>query len=116
MAQHQVHSFHELIEEPFRRQGLSDAEALDAALSQVGVHLIPYVHRLVGWLYARHFESHAIEHRMGHVERALEEAGLQRKSDPCFEACAFADLSGYTGMTEALGDEVASRTALRLAS
>jgi class 3 adenylate cyclase len=115
VAQHQVHSFHELIEEPFRRQGLSDAEALDAALSQVGVHLIPYVHRLVGWLYARHFESHAIEHRMGHVERALEEAGLQRKSDPCFEACAFADLSGYTGMTEALGDEAASRTALRLA-
>jgi hypothetical protein len=50
VARHQVHSFHELIEEPFRRQGLSDAEALDAALSEVGVHLIPYVHRLVAWL------------------------------------------------------------------
>ncbi|HZB36158.1 MAG TPA: hypothetical protein VE440_08815, partial [Gaiellaceae bacterium] len=41
VAQHQVYSFHELIEEPFRRQGLSDDQALDAALSQVGVQLIP---------------------------------------------------------------------------
>jgi adenylate cyclase len=115
VAQHQVHSFHELVEEPFRRQGLSDDQALDAALTQVGVRLIPYVHRLVGWLYARHFESHAIEHRMGHVETALEAAGLHRKPTPCPEACVFADLSGYTRLTEALGDEAASRMALQLA-
>jgi Adenylate cyclase regulatory domain len=31
VAQHQVHSFHELIEEPFRQQGLTDDQALDAA-------------------------------------------------------------------------------------
>jgi adenylate cyclase len=115
VAQHQVHSFHELMEEPFRRQGLSDDEALDAALTQVGVRLIPYVHLLVGWLYARHFESHAIEHRLGHIERALEAAGLHRTTAPCPEACAFADLSGYTRLTEELGDEAASEMALRLA-
>jgi len=115
VAQHQVHSFHELIEEPFRKQGMSEAEALDAALSQVGVDLIPYVHRLVGWLYGRHFESHAIEHRMGHVELALDEAGLHRKALPCPPACAFADLSGYTRLTQELGDEAASRMALQTA-
>ena len=115
VARHQVHSFHELVEEPFRRQGLSDADALDAALTQVGARLIPFVHQLVFWLYSRHFESHSIEHRIGHVERALEAAGLHPKAPPCPEACAFADLSGYTQLTEELGDEAASEMALRLA-
>jgi adenylate cyclase len=115
VAQHQVHSFHELIEEPFRRQGLSDDEALGAALSQVGVRLIPYVTRLVGWLYKRHFESYQIEHRLGHIETALESAGLYRKPAPHPEACAFADLSGYTMLTEELGDSAAAQMALRLA-
>jgi adenylate cyclase len=115
VAQHQVHSFHELMEEPFRRQGLSDDQVLDAALSQVGVRLIPYVHQLVGWLYARHFESRATEHRLDHIETALETAGLHRKTAPCPEACAFADLSGSTRLTEELGDEAASNMALGLA-
>lgn len=115
VAQHQVHSFHELIEEPFRRQGLSDDQALGAALSQVGVRLIPYVGRLVGWLYRRHFESYQVEHRLGHIETALETAGLYRKPAPYPEACVFADLSGYTRLTEELGDAEATRMALRLA-
>lgn len=115
VAQHQVHAFHEIIEEPFRRQGLSDDQALGAALSQVGVRLIPYVNRLVGWLYRRHFESYQIEHRLGHIETALESAGLHRKLAPLPETCVFADLSGYTRLTEELGDAVAAQMALRLA-
>jgi len=114
IAEHQVHSFHELIEEPFRKQGLNDDQALDAALSQVGVRLLPYVHQLVSWLYARHFESQATSHRLGHIERALEAAGLHRTTPPCPEACAFADLSGYTRLTEELGDQAASQMAVRL--
>jgi adenylate cyclase len=115
VAQHQVHSFHEIVEEPFRRQGLSDDQALGAALSQVGVRLVPYVQRLVGWLYRRHFESYQIEHRLGHIETALEKAGLHRKPATYPEACAFADLAGYTKLTEELGDAAATRMALRLA-
>jgi adenylate cyclase len=115
VAQHQVHAFHELIEEPFRRQGLSDDQALGAAVSQVGVRLIPYVGRLVGWLYRRHFESHQIEHRLGHIETALDTAGLHRKPPAQPEACVFADLSGYTRLTEELGDAAAAGMALRLA-
>jgi adenylate cyclase len=114
VAQHQVHSFHELIEEPFRRRGLSDDQALDAALSQVGVRLLPYVERLVGWLYRRHFERYSTEHRLDHVERALETAGLHRMPTAHPEACVFADLSGYTSLTEKLGDAVAAQMALRL--
>jgi adenylate cyclase len=115
VAQHQVHSFHELIEEPFRRQGLSNDQALDAALTQIGVRLIPYCAALVGWLFKRHFETYATEHRVGHVESALEDAGLHRKPAAHPEACVFADLSGYTRLTEQLGDAAAEDMALRLA-
>jgi adenylate cyclase len=115
VAQHQVHSFHELIEEPFRQQGLSDDEALSAAMSQVGSRMIPLVHRMMNWLYSRHFERYAIEHRVGHVESALESAGLHRRPTADPEACVFADLSGYTRLTDQLGDKVASEMALQLA-
>jgi adenylate cyclase len=115
VAQHQVYSFHDLIEEPFRRQGLTDDQALDAALSQFGVRLIPYCQQLVGWLYRRHFENYATEHRVGHVEAALEEAGLFRKPGAHPEACVFADLSGYTRVTDEMGDAAAERIALQLA-
>jgi adenylate cyclase len=115
VAQHQVRSFHELVEEPFRRQGLSEDQALDAALTQIGVRLIPYCEQLVFWLYRRHFETHAIEHRVGHIETALESAGLHRKPAAQPEACVFADLSGYTRLTEELGDTAAEQMALRLA-
>jgi adenylate cyclase len=68
----------------------------------------------VGWLYGRHFERYATEHRLGHIEAALETAGLHRRRlHP--EACVFADLSGYTRLTEELGDEAAAQMALRLA-
>jgi len=115
VAQHQVHSFHELVEEPFRRRGLSDDQVLDAAFSQIGARLIPYTHRLVVWLHRRHFERYAVEHRVGHVEAALESAGLHRKPPSRPEAAVFADLSGYTTLTEELGDEAASQMALHLA-
>jgi adenylate cyclase len=115
VAQHQVHSFHELIEEPFRRRGLSDDEALSAALAEVGVRLIPYVNQLVAWLYGRHFERAATEHRLAHVEAALDTAGLHRTPPAHPPACAFADLSGSTQLTEELGDEAAASMALDLA-
>jgi adenylate cyclase len=115
VAQHQVHSFHELIEEPFRQQGLSDDEALTAAMRKVGSRMIPFVHRMMNWLYMRHFERFAIEHRVAHVESALESAGLHRRATTDPEACVFADLSGYTRLTDQLGDKVASQMALVLA-
>jgi adenylate cyclase len=115
VAEHQVHSFHELIEEPFRQEGLSDGEALEAAFSRIGVRVIPYSQRVVSWLYKRHFQRYAVEHRLGHVETALEAAGLHRKPPPHPEACVFADLSGYTRLTEELGDAAAATMALRLA-
>lgn len=79
------------------------------------MRLLPFVHQLVTWLYDRHFERAATEHRLGHVERALDAAGLHRQPPPRPAACAFADLSGSTQLTEELGDEAAADMSLRLA-
>lgn len=114
VAEHQVRAFHEYIEEPFRRKGLSDDQALGAALSQIGVRLLPFCEQLVQWLYHRHFEAYSTEHRVGHIETALESAGLIRKPTPQAEASVFADLSGYTALTERLGDAKAVDIGLRL--
>ena len=114
VAEHQVRAFHEFMEEPFRQKGLSDDQALGAALSQIGVRLLPFCEELVRWLYRRHFEAYSTEHRVGHIETALEAAGLIRKSTPQAEASVFADISGYTTLTERLGDAKAADIGLRL--
>jgi adenylate cyclase len=116
VAEHQVRSFHELIEEPYRERGLSDAEVLDHALTEAGVRIIPYCWQLVTWLYRRHFEAYSTRHRIDHVETALDHAGLRRKPTPHAEATVFADLSGYTTLTERLGDNASADIALRLAA
>ena len=46
---------------------------------------------------------------------ALEDAGVHRREPRHVEACAFADLSGYTKLTEDAGDEVAAQVSVKLA-
>jgi class 3 adenylate cyclase len=114
VAEHQVRAFHERLEEPYRRQGLSDDQVLGRALSEVGVQVTLFCRRLNGWIYGRHFETYATYHRMEHVEVALETAELHRRAAPHPDAAVFADLSGYTALTERLGDRVAVDIALGL--
>ncbi len=115
VAQFQSHYLHHSIEEPFRRRGLRDNEAFEAALREVGVRSGRSGEDLLGWLYRRHSEVFQTEHLFEHVETALEAAGVHRKEPRRTEGCAFADLSGYTRLTEESGDEVAARVSLKLA-
>jgi class 3 adenylate cyclase len=114
VAEHQVRAFHERFEEPYRQQGLSDDQVLGRALSGVGVQVTEFCRRLNDWIYGRHFETYATLHRMEHVEVALEAANLHRRAVH-LDAAVFADLSGYTALTDRLGDRVAVDIALRLA-
>jgi adenylate cyclase len=114
VAQFQSHYFHNTIEEPFRRSGLQDNEAFEAAIRDVGVHMGHSGEDLLGWLYRRHSEIFSIEHQVQHVETALEEAGIRQRPPRGLEAAAFADLSGYTRLTEEAGDDVAAHVSLTL--
>jgi class 3 adenylate cyclase len=114
VAEHQVRAFHERFEEPYRRQGLPDDQVLGRALSEVGVQVTQFCRRLNDWIYGRHFETYATYHRMEHVEVALETAELHRRAAQP-DAAVFADLSGYTALTDRLGDQVSVDIVLRLA-
>jgi adenylate cyclase len=115
VAQFQSHYLHRSIEEPYRRRGLRDNAAFEAALREVGVRSGRSGEDLLGWLYRRHLEAFETEHLLDHVQTALEDAGVHRREPRQVEACAFADLSGYTKLTEEAGDEVAAQVSLKLA-
>src|SRR5438093_7933016 len=115
VAQFQDHYLHHTIEEPFRQRGLRDNEVLEAAMREVSVRAGRSGEDLLGWLYRRHSEVFEMNHMFGHVETALEEAGVHRRAPRRTEGCAFADLSGYTRLTEEAGDEVAARVSLKTA-
>lgn len=115
IAQFQSHYLHRSIEEPFRRRGLRDNEAFEAALREVGVRAGRSGEDLLGWLFRRHSEVFETGHLFDHVETALEDAGVHRREPRQVEACVFADLSGYTTLTEESGDEVAAQVSLKLA-
>jgi adenylate cyclase len=115
VAQFETHYFHHTIEQPFRGRGLRDNEAFEAALREVGVRMGHSGEQMLGWLFRRHAEAFFTEHQFEHVETALEEAGIRRRSPRGVEAAVFADLSGYTRLTEEAGDEVAAEVSLTLA-
>jgi adenylate cyclase len=115
VAQFVPHYFHTTIEEPFRRRGVRDNEAFEAAYREVGVRAGRSGEDLLGWLYRRHSERFMTEHQFEHVETALEEAGVRHRSPRAPEGAVFADLSGYTQLTEQLGDEAAAGMSLALA-
>jgi adenylate cyclase len=115
VAQFQTHYFHNTIEEPFRRRGLRDNEAFEAAIFEVGLRMGHSGEQMLSWLFRRHAEAFFAAHQFDHVETALEEAGVRQKAPRGVEATAFADLSGYTRLTEEAGDDVAARVSLTLA-
>jgi adenylate cyclase len=115
IAEFLTHFFHHSIEERFRRRGLRDNEAFEAAIREVGVRIGQSGESLLAWLYRRHAEGFFLEHQYGHVESALEQAGVRQAAARGDAAAAFADLTGYTTLTEESGDEAAARVSLSLA-
>jgi adenylate cyclase len=70
--------------------------------------------RVADWLIRRHLE--AVMHRniVESIERVMEETGIGRRRDLRPPAIAFLDLSGFTRLAGAKGDEEAARLAVRL--
>ena len=70
--------------------------------------------RLADWLIRRHLE--AVTHRniVENIERVMEETGIGRRRYLHPPAIAFLDLSGFTRLAGAKGDEEAAKLAVRL--
>ena len=115
LAEHQLHLFHTRVEERFRNAGVPEALVLDVALKEVGVRTSPLGELLATWLYRRHSETFTVEHRVLHGEDDLERAGIHRRAAADPPAIVFLDISGYTRLTEELGDEASAAMPMRLA-
>jgi hypothetical protein len=116
IAEYQVHLFHTRVEERIRKTGVPEALVLDTALKEVGVHTSPLGELFAAWLYRRHSETFTVEHRVLHGEDDLERAGIHRRAPTNPPAIAFLDISGYTRLTEELGDEASAAMPMRLAA
>jgi class 3 adenylate cyclase len=115
VAQFQSHFVHTTLEEPFRRRGLGDNEAFEATIREVLLRLARSSEELLGWLLRRHADTFLKEHQFDHVETALERAGVRMRPVGGVHASVFADLTGYTSLTERAGDETAARVSITLA-
>jgi adenylate cyclase len=115
VAQYLPHYFHTAVEERFRDRGLADNPAFEAATREVGLRAGRSGEDLLGWLFRRHSEAFMTAHQLDHVEAALDEAGVRSRAPRKPEAAVFADLSGYTRLTEERGDEAAADVAMAFA-
>jgi adenylate cyclase len=114
ITQAEAQFFHTYVEEPMLAAGMSEAQML-AIASQVSPQLRGQVEGMIWWLYHRHQEHSIIEHVVGHVEEALEQAGVSPRRQARPPAMVFLDLAGYTRLTEERGDDAAAELAAGLA-
>ena len=91
------------------RRGLSTEEAM-APSQRIG----SVMQQTLPWLLARHTEHAVFERVVASVERGLAQAGRRDQPDAEPPAVAFVDLSGYTSLAAAAGDEEAARAAALL--
>lgn len=104
--------YHNQIEIPLLRSGMSEAQVLHAANEAVAAG-IPYVDQALASMYHGQSEHTWMANVVEAVEATLEKAGLHHTvSEP--PAMCFIDLSGYTRLTEEQGDEAAAEMAATL--
>src|SRR4051812_663963 len=95
------------MEGPMQAAGLSSQETLDAAsmFASVGT---PIMERQLGWLLRRKLEHDSFQLIVEHIEGAIEAGGAPLPGTAQPSAIAFVDLSGYTALTEEIGDHAAA--------
>ena len=114
IAQAGTEVYHDGIEVPLLRSGLSQRETMERASALSDLYTEPLEKAVVA-VYRHQQEVTTVEHLVEHIETALEDSGLYRKPDrPA--AMSFVDLEGYTRLTEERGDEEATRVADVLAA
>jgi adenylate cyclase len=107
--------YKEYMQAPLLASGMSRQEAINAS-SAFAAMGIPMMERQFIWLLRRHIEHNTFQLIVEHVENAVEAAGAAPTKAAKPPAIAFVDLSGYTAMTEEIGDQAAAERAAALAT
>jgi len=90
-----------------RAAGMSPQETVDASSTFANAGT-PIMQRQLSWLLGRKLEHNAIQLIVEHVEDAVEAAGTHSPTAAKPPAICFVDLSGYTALTEQIGDQAAA--------
>jgi adenylate cyclase len=110
IADAEVRLFHLYVHEPLMREGVAGLEVAEE-MEELSRELLPLAAPFMNHVHGR-FLLHFVEQDVvGHMEAALEEEQLDLGR--LRVAIAFADLAGYTRLTEELGDEEAVGTVER---
>jgi hypothetical protein len=100
----------EKIAEPLVARGAPTEERI-ATIVDTATKAAKLAPRMLLWLQQRHMRNAIDRSIFESLERDLSEHGFSPLRSPRSPVIAFVDLSGYTGMTEDHGDEVAARSA-----
>lgn len=104
IADAEVRLFHLYVHEPLMRAGVPGIEMAEE-MEALTRDLLPFVAPLMTYLHGRSLSYFVEQDVIGHLEADLDgEAGQQGRLRV---AIAFADLAGYTQLTEEYGDEEA---------
>ena len=114
IAQVESQQYHEHVDVPLQRQGLSHAEVF-AQGTAFGEQIMEVLDAALLATYHRHREAAWMGDLVEHIEAALDEGGLYEKLKRP-PAMVFLDLTGYTRLTEERGDAAAAEMARSLSS
>lgn len=111
-----VDLFLEAVDLPPEKRAQLQVDALVPRMFEPGVHVARALEPTAVWLLRRHLERALDAVNVEAMERALEDIGRRPRAAPNPPAVVFADLSGFTRITEEEGDQAAARHASALAS
>lgn len=107
--------FYERVPDPLQQrslhEGLPVEEIMPGIIPPASRKLAPV---MVRWLLDRHLEQILHARDLASAEEQFEHRGMGPGRPISPPAIAFADLSGYTRLTQAVGDQEAARVAVRL--
>jgi class 3 adenylate cyclase len=101
--------YHSGFEMPLLRAGHDQPQTMRLAAEASARFTEPALRTVIA-VYRRQQEVVWTEHLIEHIEQALEDSGVYRRPDRP-PAMSFLDLTGYTRLTEELGDEAGARLA-----
>jgi adenylate cyclase len=115
MAEHQRALFRSDVQDRMIASGMPRAGMLEAS-AEIRQQLVSLGFRTSFLIHRRMLERQQFENTAEQLELLFDELGLRRRADHAPEAIVFVDLSGFTRLTEELGDEEAAERSRDLAN
>lgn len=103
IADAEVRLFHLYLHEPLMREGVSGVEVAQA-MEGMTREMLPFAAPIINYLHGRMLGHFVEQDVIGHIESDLDEDGDTTAEGRMRVAIAFADLAGYTKLTEEQGE------------